>query len=251
MANELLNNLNCNKNQLIEPVMHNSAAAPLSPVVGQEYYNTATNNSYYWNGTFWVETRGYREISSYVQVGTSPYERWYVGGMQDSNALVAGTPVANRLYALPLATIGRLTVDRIGFNVTGLGVLSSCRVGIYASSPNSGNLYPTTLVVDGGDFSTTGALGTKITTISVVLNPNSLYWVVMLAAGTTVAGVRGMSVPGVFPILGLDNTLGTTPGVGFFVTQTYGSLPTTFPAGATPLTAVPIPAIAIRASAIS
>ena len=31
-----------------------SATAPASPVAGQCYYNTTSNQAFYWNGTAWV-----------------------------------------------------------------------------------------------------------------------------------------------------------------------------------------------------
>ena len=53
-------NLEFNKNQLIQPVMENSAAQPASPVEGQMYFDTTVGDKtmYFYNGTAWVEMDG-------------------------------------------------------------------------------------------------------------------------------------------------------------------------------------------------
>jgi hypothetical protein len=43
-----------NQNQLLHPVIHNAASAPLTPVNGQIYYNTAVQTMYYWAVDHWV-----------------------------------------------------------------------------------------------------------------------------------------------------------------------------------------------------
>lgn len=54
MAIQFLSELNTNKNQIQQSVLHKSATAPTSPVAGQVYYNTTDNNMYYYNGTTWI-----------------------------------------------------------------------------------------------------------------------------------------------------------------------------------------------------
>ena len=53
-------NLEFNKNQLIQPVMENSAAQPASPVEGQMYFDTTVGDKtmYFYNGTAWIEMDG-------------------------------------------------------------------------------------------------------------------------------------------------------------------------------------------------
>jgi len=53
-------NLEFNKNQLIQPVMENSAAQPASPVEGQMYFDTTVGDKtmYFYNGSAWVEMDG-------------------------------------------------------------------------------------------------------------------------------------------------------------------------------------------------
>ena len=53
-------NLEFNKNQLIQPVMENSAAQPASPVEGQMYFDTTVGDKtmYFYNGAAWIEMDG-------------------------------------------------------------------------------------------------------------------------------------------------------------------------------------------------
>jgi len=53
-------NLEFNKNQLIQPVMENSAAQPASPVEGQMYFDTTIGDKtmYFYNGAAWIEMDG-------------------------------------------------------------------------------------------------------------------------------------------------------------------------------------------------
>ena len=53
-------NIEMNKNQLLEPVIENSASQPSSPVEGQMYYDTTVGDKkmYFYNGSAWVEMDG-------------------------------------------------------------------------------------------------------------------------------------------------------------------------------------------------
>jgi hypothetical protein len=185
-----------------------------------------------------------RSSKDYRHTGGSGLEIWY-GNFITATALTTGAPAIGTLRAFPyIAPTRGGTLDRIAFTVTTL-LAGNARVGIYNSTSEQ-NIYPSTLVVDGGDFSTATAT-VKSTTISVNLVPSRLYWLVHLC-GTGAATLRAVGLTSA-PNIGLNNTLPTTPNVGISVAQAYGALPATFPAGGTAITAVPIPLIAVRFSA--
>lgn len=183
----------------------------------------------------------------YRQVGTSPLERWYVGGAANNGTpMTTGAPTVNVLRAFRFYSTRGGTLDRIGFQVTTLIASGLARCGIYQATSDTNN-YPAGLVVDGGQQLTSTA-GLKATTINQALTANTLYWFVYLA-GTAAATVRCLALAGADAGMGFDNALGVLPAVGISVAQTYGALPATFPAGGAVITAVPLPAIGVRFSA--
>lgn len=62
---KILNNINLNKNELQNAVVHKLAAAPSSPVKGQEYFNTTDNKKYIYDGNSWVDETNQGKIYTY------------------------------------------------------------------------------------------------------------------------------------------------------------------------------------------
>ena len=58
MAINYLNNIDLNKNQLINAVIHVSATVPQSPVKGQIYYNSTNDRLYFYDGANWIDASG-------------------------------------------------------------------------------------------------------------------------------------------------------------------------------------------------
>ena len=50
---KVLNNLDLNKNQILNVTLQNLTSAPVSPVIGQIYFNTTDNNAYVYGGSQW------------------------------------------------------------------------------------------------------------------------------------------------------------------------------------------------------
>jgi len=53
-----LHNIDLNKNQIVNPVLHNATTPPSTPVDGQMYYNTTEKAVYYYNNTEWKKLGG-------------------------------------------------------------------------------------------------------------------------------------------------------------------------------------------------
>lgn len=58
MAINYLNNIDLNKNQLQNGVIHVLATSPSNPVEGQIYYNSTDNRLYFYDGTNWIDASG-------------------------------------------------------------------------------------------------------------------------------------------------------------------------------------------------
>jgi len=87
-------NLEFNKNQLIQPVMENSAAQPASPVEGQMYFDTTVGDKtmYFYNGAAWIEMDGTGSgVTSFTNA--------------NGTFISAGTPNTNATGAVTMGTI--------------------------------------------------------------------------------------------------------------------------------------------------
>lgn len=65
MSEKFVTNLDLNKNQLENVVIHNLSVAPSNPAVGQQYYNTTNNKLYIWTGTEWDNLSDVADLSAY------------------------------------------------------------------------------------------------------------------------------------------------------------------------------------------
>jgi hypothetical protein len=179
-------------------------------------------------------------------------ERWHMCGVTSHDGAGFGnsTYATGTFFATPFISPRGGTIDRIGFCVSA-GVGSSlARVGLYQAT-SATDPYPNALVVDGGQQDcSTGT--TKSSTISVVLSPTTLYWAVLLSgtAAPNLVNIFSTSWATMGTPMGIAPALNLSAPIRFERTQTYGALPSTFPAG--PPTAYslnPFPIIAVRYSA--
>jgi hypothetical protein len=58
MAKRFLSGIDLERNQILNIALHNLAAPPASPVLGQVYYNTVSKIVFYWDGVQWVGIAG-------------------------------------------------------------------------------------------------------------------------------------------------------------------------------------------------
>lgn len=196
-----------------------------------------------------LKTFSFQKSQSWVKkTGTDTFEAWYplssdlsVGSLMSTVSIATGTMVA-----IPFIQGKERLFDSIAFEITaGGGVGSVARVGIYTNSDVDGELYPDQLVIDGGEFDTTG-IGVKSTSINagVLLARGRVYWAVYLC-GVAAPTVRGITAGGCANILGFSSSSFASPQNRITVSQAYGSLPRTFPNAATFGNGI-VPAIFLR-----
>lgn len=189
-----------------------------------------------WSGSY--------DFSAYRSKG-STLDQWYAASFDGSTPLTTGAPSINNLRAVPVIFSKVTTIDQMAINVTTLSA-GMGRIGIYR---DNGNNYPGTLVVESTsatqlNLSTTG-VKTATDGLPVTLQPG-LYWFVYVS--NVSATIRGLQINSPSPILGFASTLPTNAQFGWIVAYNYAALPSTFTAGGTAITAVPIPAIYYRTS---
>ena len=183
----------------------------------------------------------------YRHIGT---EYLYIGGCMtqppaSASGLTTVAPTFGNMRAVPFMSGRGGVIDRIAFNVTVAVASSVARVGIYTAT-SAENLYPDSLVIDGGEHATS-SIGAKTATISQPLQPNTLYWFVHLG-GVGSPTILGLGAGSCMSLLGRPSTLGANTSTNLTVAQTYGALPASFPSGAAVASST-IPLIVVRYSA--
>lgn len=184
---------------------------------------------------------------SHFPAGTTNWEAWQVPGVLTNTALGNSALAANILYAYPFPAVGDRsipTIDRLGVEIV-TGSSGNIRVGIYEAGAASTGYYPTTLVVESGALSSTST-GVVAASISQALTPGKLYWMAFLTDATPT--VRQINNQGQ-AMLGFPSTGGTAPHWGCTVSQTYGTMPSTFPSSAALQTGAPRPVGLLRYAA--
>lgn len=134
--------------------------------------------------------------------------------------------VANRLYAAPIVFARAVTIDRLAIDIKGGGAGGSkARLGIYN---NGVNLYPGTLVIDGGEVAADAAVFVAAT-INQSLT-KGVYWFAIISDSTPTIAISFIyNNPPM--ILGLANGNFGSANRAWDVAQAYGALPDPFTAG--------------------
>jgi len=88
MAIQYLNNIDLNKNELQNGVIHVLATAPLNPVAGQIYYNSTDTKLYFFDGTNWIDASG--DIKSVTTTTVDSLSITDPNGPNPSLAIITG-----------------------------------------------------------------------------------------------------------------------------------------------------------------
>jgi len=207
--------------------------------------------------TGWGTPTQPRTLADFTPTGTSPLNISRVGGQGGSAALGNNTPVSGSLYVTTWISPCRPNpaIDWLTCTYTTVGGGGSvARIGIYEAISET-NPYPGTLLSGSAslDVTTPAAPFPILHTAAIPVRASWLYWLAFLYTGTSFIG-RGVSVNGGAPFGYLFTAATAIPAasvIGLVVTgQTAASaLPSTFPAGATPVTTAVIPAVEVHMSA--
>ncbi len=185
-----------------------------------------------------------KDWSYFRNVGVTPFESWYVAAQISVVSVTVATPTANNMRAVPFMSGRGGTLDRIGIEVT-TAVAGNIRIGIYDNTSDT-YLYPKNLLVDSGSLNTS-TTGMKTAIINLALNPNSLYWFVIL--NDAAPSIRYLTGGGCAILLGVGPVIGATMSGFLTVSQVFGALPATFTTGGGPTATSSAPAISCRYSA--
>ena len=252
---------------LFLPVLTTTQRNALSPARGWAVYNSTTEQVESYNGTAWVAVGKLYGDNTFLPlaggaltgdvtvaalktidgVDISVHAADLAAHTQDWMQLlrtgeyfypfplyVSSTAALNfdQLIAIPFHVARALTIDRLAIQITAAAVTAGKkgRLGIYN---NGTNLYPGTLVVDGGEVAI-DAIAIVAATISQALT-KGLYWlVVFISQACTVVTYRPA-----YPVMGqtaTDFALSSAYG-RWEASLTYAAMPTTFTAGGTKYTA--------------
>ncbi len=151
---------------------------------------------------------------------------WYSGAVNQT-AHGSTNFTAGNLYAHPVILPGGV-IDTIAFECTALGAGSAARVGIYSNTSEQ-VIYPSSLVVDGGEQDTT-SVGVKSTAgLSIAISPG-LYWFCYLCRATA-PFARFVPLAAMSHVSGALPTMGANLPGSIVKVSSYGALPSTFPSG--------------------
>jgi len=189
-----------------------------------------------------------KTVSWSRQVGTSPFERWYLSGTHPYNGpSVFGSSTfgsSGQLFVVPYMSGRGGTLDRLAIQCNTTNS-NNVYLGIY-DIISARDIYPGSLVLDAGPVLV--ATGIQALTINFSLRPNWLYWFGYWESGTGNSAIWSINASQV-PPLGIPDPFVTTAynlTAGLRSTSSQG-LPLTFPAGAVHVNTVPV--IATRYSA--
>jgi hypothetical protein len=124
--------LNLNQNQINGMALDNQATNPLTPVVGQIYYNTVSNTPFIWTGTVWSSlfSTGGAKFAATIGDGVAlTYVVTHNLGTQDT---VESVYSATAPFAEIVAVVQHTSINTTTFIFTIPPLLNSIRVVIHS-----------------------------------------------------------------------------------------------------------------------
>lgn len=180
-----------------------------------------------------------RDVTACVSFPLGPYE-YICNWVNVSGAITTtGTFTAGTLYAMPFVSPPRNSVlRRIACEVTTASSGENVRLGLYNNMTDDRDVYPGSLIADGGSVLAT-TTGVKSFGMIQELKPGKIYWVVLNCSANIVC--RGLAVGQIGSILGMASAATTALNAGITVASAFGAMPDPFPSSGTYITAVPVP----------
>lgn len=118
---KLTNHLDASQLELRNAVLHNLAATPSTPKVGQVFYNTVSNAAFMWNGAIW------QSMDATLLVGTIPIAALAVNPLARANhtgnqtaSTISDFSTAVKAISLDQMTVPVAAVSFNGKNITNL-----------------------------------------------------------------------------------------------------------------------------------
>lgn len=167
---------------------------------------TITFNSINKDRTYWIDTR-----SNHVVSATS--NRWYVASQVGGANLATATTPINSANCFPFIATKDIKATRMGMSVTIAGsVTTQIQLGIYTNSADE-VLFPFNAVSTSSFLTGSNAIIVSYNP-AITLSANNLYWFCMLVTKSGVTA-KTIDATSIWPALGLDGTMGNTPGYGY------------------------------------
>lgn len=154
----------------------------------------------------------------------------YITAAVNGYSVSTNALAANTLRAYPIVISKSLTVTEILSNVSTQIAATVYRIGIYT---DNGSVYPNALVSgsDAAEYDSSTQGNKSSGAVSITLTPG-LYWIAINSNGApTLRSIPVAAIPCIIPHDGAG--ISTDGFTRYAVSQTYGAMPSSFPAGAT------------------